>query len=96
MSTISVSEARAALPELLDRVVAGEEITVTRHGQPVAVIVRPDALRTRRAERVMDMAARLHDQLHAAAERPLAARPRLSAARAEELLADVRASRSAR
>jgi prevent-host-death family protein len=34
-----VSEARAALPEVLDRVGAGEDVTITRHGRPVAVVV---------------------------------------------------------
>ncbi|MGH3814617.1 MAG: type II toxin-antitoxin system Phd/YefM family antitoxin [Pseudonocardiaceae bacterium] len=33
---------------MLDRVAQGDEITITRHGQPVAVVVRPEALRTRR------------------------------------------------
>lgn len=37
------------MPELLDRVLAGDEVTITRHGRPVAVVVRPDALRVRRA-----------------------------------------------
>ena len=32
-----------------ERVAAGEEITLTRHGEPVAVLVRPDSLRRRRA-----------------------------------------------
>jgi len=50
MNTISASEARAALPEILDRVLAGEEVTITRHGQAVAVVVRPDALSARRAD----------------------------------------------
>jgi prevent-host-death family protein len=49
MTSITVSEARAALPELLSRVQDGEEITITRHGRPVAVLVRPDALRSRRS-----------------------------------------------
>ncbi|MCA1671010.1 MAG: type II toxin-antitoxin system Phd/YefM family antitoxin, partial [Actinobacteria bacterium] len=48
MTRLSVSEARATLPEVLDRVADGDEITITRHGQPVAVLVRPDAVRTRR------------------------------------------------
>ena len=39
---MTISEARAALPEVLNRVTAGEEITITRHGRPVAVVVRPD------------------------------------------------------
>ncbi|GEM_PF-989432 len=39
---MTISEARAELPEVLNRVAAGEEITITRHGRPVAVVVRPD------------------------------------------------------
>ena len=49
MTSMSASEARAALPELLNRVEGGEEVTITRHGHPVAVLVRPDSLRARRA-----------------------------------------------
>jgi len=96
MSTVSISQARAALPELLDRVLAGEEVTITRHGQEVAVLVRPDTLRTRRADRVLAAAERLHDELSQARNRRLSEAPRISADRAEELLADVAASRSAR
>jgi antitoxin (DNA-binding transcriptional repressor) of toxin-antitoxin stability system len=44
------------LPEVLDRVERGEEITITRHGRPAAVLLRPDALRTRRAEHAIDRA----------------------------------------
>ena len=51
MAIMTVSEARAALPEVLNRVTEGEEITITRHGQAVAVIVRPDIMWSRsRAE----------------------------------------------
>ena len=39
---MTVSEARAALPEVLTRVAAGEQITITRYGSPIAVVVRPD------------------------------------------------------
>lgn len=46
---LTVTEARAILPALLDRVAAGEEITITRHGAPAAVLLRPDRVRTRRA-----------------------------------------------
>jgi antitoxin (DNA-binding transcriptional repressor) of toxin-antitoxin stability system len=42
MAVMTVSEARAALPEVLTRVAAGEEITITRYGSPIAVVVRPD------------------------------------------------------
>ena len=41
---MTVSEARAALPEVLTRVALGEEITITRYGSPVAVVVRPDII----------------------------------------------------
>jgi prevent-host-death family protein len=62
MATLTVSQARASLPELLTRVEAGEEVTITRHGRPVAVLVRPDTLRSR-AEAVIEDAGRLHQLL---------------------------------
>jgi prevent-host-death family protein len=37
--TYSVAEARAALPGILNEVSAGEEVYLTRRGQPVAVVV---------------------------------------------------------
>jgi prevent-host-death family protein len=96
MTTMSASEARAALPELLNRVEDGEEVTITRHGQPVAVLVRPDALRVRRAEAALDDAARIHDLLAEAAAAPLPEGSGLTKQRAEELIAEIRASRDAR
>jgi nucleotide-binding universal stress UspA family protein len=42
MAVLTISEARAALPEVVTRAAEGEEITITRHGAPVAVMVRPD------------------------------------------------------
>jgi Antitoxin Phd_YefM, type II toxin-antitoxin system len=44
MAVMTVSEARAALPEVLTRVAQGEEITITRYGRPIAVVVRPDVV----------------------------------------------------
>ena len=96
MATMTVSEARAALPQVLDRVLAGEEVTLTRHGQPVAVVVRPDRLRSRRADTALGDAERVSALLAAGRRRRLAARPGLTAARADELVADVRAGRSRR
>lgn len=95
MAVMTVSEARAALPEILNRVAEGEEITITRHGRAVAVIVRPDILWSRsRAEDVLAEADRLEDLLRAAAERPLPARG-LTEEYAEELIAAIRADRDA-
>ncbi len=94
--TMTVSEARGALPEILARVLAGEEVTLTRHGTAVAVIVRPDTLRTRRADEALAAAERLHDVLAQGRARRLRQRPTLSEKRAEEFVADVRATRSSR
>ena len=44
MAVMTMTEARAALPQVLDRVAAGEEITITRRGKPVAVVLRPDVV----------------------------------------------------
>jgi antitoxin (DNA-binding transcriptional repressor) of toxin-antitoxin stability system len=55
MAVMTVSEARAALPEVLTRVAQGEEITITRYGSPIAVVVRPDIMWSQpRAEVNMD------------------------------------------
>jgi len=96
MATMSVSEARAALPEILDRVLAGEEVTITRHGREVAVIVRPDAIRVRRADQAFAEAERLRDLLDRGRSARLSDAPVVSDERADELLAELAASRSAR
>lgn len=41
---MTISEARAALPDVVNRVAGGEKITITRHGRPAAVVVRPDVV----------------------------------------------------
>lgn len=38
MSTVTLAQAKTHLSHLLDQVEAGEEIVITRHGQPVARI----------------------------------------------------------
>jgi antitoxin (DNA-binding transcriptional repressor) of toxin-antitoxin stability system len=93
---MSVSEARAALPQVLDRVAEGEEVTITRHGRPVAVVVRPDVMWSRRAHAVLDDAERLHEMLTEAAVAPLPERTGLTAERAEELIREIRAGRDGR
>jgi prevent-host-death family protein len=94
--TVSISEARAKLPQLLDRVVAGEEVTITRHGQPVAVVVRPDALRVRRAEGAFARAQAVHELLERGRRTPLAPEGSLSLEYAEEMIAEIRAGRDSR
>lgn len=38
MSSYSVADAKAGLPRLINRALAGEEVIITRHGKPVAEI----------------------------------------------------------
>jgi antitoxin (DNA-binding transcriptional repressor) of toxin-antitoxin stability system len=96
MTTMTVSEARAALPHVLDRVAEGEEVTITRHGRPVAVVVRPDIMWSRRAHAVMDDAGRIHEMLTGAAATSLPEDTGMTAERAEELIGEIRAGRDAR
>ncbi|MBA2282318.1 MAG: type II toxin-antitoxin system Phd/YefM family antitoxin [Actinomycetota bacterium] len=96
MATMSVTEARAALPEILDRVLAGEEVTITRNGTAVAVVVRPDILRARRADEALAAAARLRELLETGRSRPLDDGPALANDRADQLVEDVRAARAGR
>ena len=93
---MTATEARAALPEVLDRVAGGEEVTITRHGRPVAVVVRPDVLWSRRAGAALDDAARIHELITEAAATALPADRGLTAERAEELIGEIRAGRDAR
>jgi prevent-host-death family protein len=92
MGQISATDARAALPDVLDRVEHGEEITITRHGRPIAVVVPIGSLRARRATDAFAAADRLRDLLaEASIDR---GRPgELSPERAEQLVAEVRADR---
>jgi prevent-host-death family protein len=55
MVTVNLAQAKAHLSELLDRVEAGEEVTVTRHGRAVAHI--QPVSRPKRPLRLDDLAA---------------------------------------
>lgn len=41
MSMVGSFEAKTHLPQRLERVSRGERITITKHGRPVAMLVRP-------------------------------------------------------
>ena len=45
MKTVGTDEAKTHLPRLLDEVAAGETITITKHGVPVARLVPPEGPR---------------------------------------------------
>lgn len=90
MATLNVTDARANLPALLDRVDQGEEVTITRHGRPVAVLVAPSALRVRRVDSVIAEAEEIGRLLEATGTDV----PVLSVERADELAAGIRDERS--
>lgn len=95
MATISASEARQTLPSQLDRVEAGEEVSITRHGRVVAVLVHPDVLNRHRASGAWLEADRIGAMLDRARSEPL--RPAtISAERAQELVESVHRDRAAR
>lgn len=93
MTTTSASEARACLPALLTRVEAGEVVTITRHGRPVAALVRPDALRHHRSAAAFAEADDLAQSLAAAGEAETPPGPGLSPDRADELVDAMRRER---
>jgi prevent-host-death family protein len=41
MQTVGAYEAKTKLPALLERVNKGESFTITRHGIPIALLVKP-------------------------------------------------------
>ena len=43
MENIGAYEAKTHLPKLLARVMKGEQITITKHGVPVAILSPPDS-----------------------------------------------------
>jgi prevent-host-death family protein len=48
MRTVGAFEAKTKLSELLDKVAAGEEFTITRHGEPVAKLVPVKPVRSKK------------------------------------------------
>ena len=40
MSTVTIEEAQAKLPEIIDKLEPGEELIITRNDQPIAMLTR--------------------------------------------------------
>jgi antitoxin (DNA-binding transcriptional repressor) of toxin-antitoxin stability system len=95
MVTLTVSQARASLPELLTRVEDGEEVTITRHGRPVAVLVRPDIMRSR-AKVIIEDAGRIHELIAAPSVSEPPGHGGLTAERADQLVSAIRSGRESR
>lgn len=81
---------------LLAAVERGEEVTLTRYGNAVAVVVRPDLLRARQPSEVFAVARELGARIEAGRMSPLSGSRGVSVERAEQLVAEVRAGRVGR
>ena len=53
METVGAYEAKTHLSKLLERVIKGERITITKHGVPIAVLQPPESLRKAEPKRVI-------------------------------------------
>ncbi len=53
MEKVGSFDAKTNLPKLIDRVMKGESITITRHGVPVAILTPPEPLRRDNPETVI-------------------------------------------
>ena len=54
MDAVGTFEAKTHLTRLLDRVAAGEQITITRHGTPIARLVPVSATGSRHIRQTID------------------------------------------
>ncbi|MBN2126196.1 MAG: type II toxin-antitoxin system prevent-host-death family antitoxin [Deltaproteobacteria bacterium] len=61
METVGAYEAKTHLPKLLERVLKGERIMITKHGVPVAVLQPPDPERQTNTGSVIDELRKFRD-----------------------------------
>ena len=59
MITIGAFDAKTNLSSLLDKVEAGEEVVITRHGKAIARLVPEDAVTARRLDETIDRLKKL-------------------------------------
>ncbi len=62
MITIGAFEAKTKLSNLLDKVELGEDILITRHGKPVAVLTAADAIAKRRSPDLVERINKLAEK----------------------------------
>ena len=62
MKTVGAYEAKTHLSKLLERVIKGERITITKHGMPVAVLQPPDSIRKARPKSVIAELRKFRDK----------------------------------
>jgi prevent-host-death family protein len=93
-ATYTVSEARAKLPELLDLVEKGEDVTITRHGKAAAIFVNVERWHRRRDLDIFREADRLAKSLEAARSQPMP--DPIPSMDAEAMIREIRNGREAR
>ncbi len=54
MESIGAYEAKTNLAKLLERVLKGEQFTITKHGVPVAVLQPPISVRKKKPKKVIE------------------------------------------
>jgi prevent-host-death family protein len=97
MESLSLTDARAQLPQLLDRVAAGESFTITRHGASVAVLVGHDAWLKTKTHDVILQARELGRRLDEARGKPLnLPKTRPGPAEVDAVIAELRRSKGPR
>ena len=62
MDTVGAYEAKTHLPKLLERVIKGERITITKHGVPVAILQPPESLRKAEPKQVIAELRKFRDK----------------------------------
>lgn len=93
MIEVSLTDARARLPELLTRAAEGEEIHILRHGRSEAVLIGHDRwVKTRQHDIVIE-AREIRRQIEAARGKPLPDFPTSSEWDAEAHIAEIREGR---
>ena len=95
MSVLTVTQARAKLPLLIDQIQSGQKVILTRHGEAVAVMISPDAAMRYRNAAIWEQADSLLARLEEARKQPLAT-AEVASARADELVSAIRVERDAR
>ena len=75
MATYSLSEARAHLAEIVTKVAHGDDVTITRHGRPVAYVVTPERWVEQKRLAELEEAHELHGNVEPAVELGLSIKP---------------------
>jgi prevent-host-death family protein len=67
--TVTAFDAKNRLGRLLDRVQSGEELVITRHGEPVAWLVPFEKRAGERVKAALEVFRKVRESLHAAGEK---------------------------